>query len=288
MEEEEQQDVIWCRFCALYLPDLVGRYLDPPAVTALPDVQQIADFRCFNAYLEMLVAIQHTPYFAKYLRSRKPIALQGKLLPSVLAERLLERAPRWDRLMLQQPDNMPPYYYKSITASAVQLLSTLLTSFVKEPDQEKVVPRATRRALLPWLQKWYRRYPVHNPGPTVLGDVSMRVWAQMSEEMDITGAVKGVRKALRNWEMCALPSCDSKSNNKACAKYVRLSLLASESSGQLLFRCQTVCYVGPIVHVNVRGSLNCSILQCSPEHQKLHWKFPFGAQHKQLCHATQY
>src|SRR5580698_665226 len=103
METEEQQDIIWCRFCAFYLPGLVDRFLDPPAVTSTTDPELVVDFRCWNVYVEMMVQIQHTPYFAKYLRSSKPIAAKGKLLPRVLAERLLERAPRWDQLMLRPP-----------------------------------------------------------------------------------------------------------------------------------------------------------------------------------------
>jgi hypothetical protein len=225
MESEEQEDVIWYRFCAIYLPDLVGRYLNPPTITSITNPQHIADFKCYNAYLEMLIAVQHTPYFAKYLRSRKPVASQGKILPGVVAERLLERAPRWDRLMLEQPGHMAPFYYESIAASLLQLLNTLLASFVKEPDQEKVVPRATRRALLPWLQKWHHRYPVDNPGPTILGDASHHAYSQMSEEIDVTRAAKDVRKAFRNWEICALPTCNSKSNNKACSKYVRFFIV---------------------------------------------------------------
>jgi hypothetical protein len=223
MEDVEQHNIILCHFCAQYLPDLVAHYLDPPIMTGTP--QSVADFRYWNAYLMMLVEIRYTPYFTKYLRSGEPVALKGKLLPRVLAERMLDRAPRWDGLILRQP---APSLCVDILLASLELLSVLLASFVKEPDQEKVVPRATRRALLPWLQKWIRRYPPRNiSGHTGLGDVCLRVWAQMSEEMDFTKAVMNVRKGFQNLEICALPSCDLKSNNKACSKYVRFSSLAS-------------------------------------------------------------
>jgi hypothetical protein len=222
MEHEIQQDIVWARFCALYLPDTVARFLDPPAVTTISDPEHAVDFRCWNVYLEMLVQIQHSPYFSKYLRSSKPTAAQGKRLPSVLAERLLDRAPRWDRLMQNEPQIFAPHYHESIASSSVQLLSTLLAAFVKQRDQEAVVPRVTRDALLPWLQTWARRYSGRNASPTGLGEVCL--WAQIPKVVDITREAKTFRKAGLGWETCAMPGCGKTSDNKACAKYVLLSM----------------------------------------------------------------
>ncbi|KAJ6589004.1 hypothetical protein B0H19DRAFT_227597 [Mycena capillaripes] len=81
---EEQQDVVWSPFCALYLPATVNRLLDLPTPTdaTTPDEQQLVlDFPTSNPWHEILVCIQHIPYLAKYLRSTTPIAAPGKRLP---------------------------------------------------------------------------------------------------------------------------------------------------------------------------------------------------------------
>ncbi|KAF8576782.1 hypothetical protein K439DRAFT_603167 [Ramaria rubella] len=161
-ETEHQQEVIWARFCVLYLPGTVSRFHVPPPIDVeldshscgiKCDTRILDDHKLWNAYFQMLVQIQHSPYFAKYLRSKSPIAADGKRLPRVLAERLLERAPVWDHFMLSKASDLPEVHYEIIAGSAVQLLSTLLTVFVKEADQNTVVPRATREGLVPWLKK---------------------------------------------------------------------------------------------------------------------------------------
>jgi hypothetical protein len=219
MEDEDQQEVVWARFCALYLPDTVERYLNPPPLpsgSTDADADFITDYKTYNAYLEMLVQIQHSPYFAKYLRSRNAVAVDGKRLPGALAARVLEQSSRWDRLMLTKPRNRPELYYESAMESCLQLLSTLLAAFVKVEDQEAVVPMATRQALLPWLIKWTRRYS--NNSELLLGSVAHRVWAQLSPEVDIKDAVKQVRRTHKNWDACAMPLCSSKADNKACGR----------------------------------------------------------------------
>ena len=55
MEHEEQQDIIWGRFCALYLPATVDRYTNlPPNIGSDPFT---ASFKIHNPCSEMLVQV---------------------------------------------------------------------------------------------------------------------------------------------------------------------------------------------------------------------------------------
>jgi len=253
LESQEQQDIVWDRFCALYLPLTISRFIKLPPFTA-PNAEVVEDFPLRNAWFEMLVAVQHSPYFSKYLRSTKPIAADGKLLASALAKRLVAVAPRWDMQMRNPPTNMAPDYYTSAAGSAIQLLSLVTTTYLKEPDQDSVVPKATREQLVPWLSTWMKRY-----NNQFLGDVSKRVWISLSG--NLSPSIYGdssmqkeylrVRKLFNNALNCGVPGCENTKDLKACGK------------------CGTVRY-------------------CSTEHQRLHWTYPVGAQHKQLCHKTEY
>jgi len=248
MEPEEQQEIVWSRFCALYLPATADRYINPPAITSNKPAD-ITKFKIFSPCSEMLVQVQHNAYFAKYLRSKKPLAANGKLLSRVVAERVADLGFAWEPVLRSPSAGELQEHYISILASAVQLLSTLCTYFVKEDNQEAVVPKALRDKLKPLLKSWAQRYR-----DQFLGDVALRVWGAWSPEFDGSGlkkAAKKFRKQFLGWEECGLSECRVKSELKACGK------------------CQTVRY-------------------CTPDHQRLHWKYPFGVQHSQLCHKTEY
>ena len=171
----------------------------------------------WNTHSDMLARVQHTPYFSKYLRSNKPIAAPGKRLPSVIAERLLEVAPQLDHRMRVGTPERPTTAYQDFTATCVRLLSTLLASFVKLPDQEAVVPKATRQGLRPWLKRWNELYGPGTSHP-VFGNTISVTWSLLSLNNDIRDTAKAVRKHLINLHRCALPSCDAKGNFKACIK----------------------------------------------------------------------
>lgn len=249
MEHEQQQEIVWSRFCALYLPATVERFINLPAITSKkPD--DIAVFKILSPCSEMLVQTQHNAYFAKYLRSKHAAAANGKLLPRVVAERVAELGFAWEpRLRSPSPGEIEQHYM-SILANAVQLLSTLCTAFVKETDQEAVVPKILRDKLKPLLTTWSYRYRGQ-----FFGDVTLRVCYAWSPDLDADSGfsveIRRVRKQCLGWEECGLPGCGVRSNLKACGK------------------CQTVRY-------------------CTPEHQRLHWKHPLGPQHSQLCHKTEY
>ena len=87
-----------------------AKFLDPPS-TSFPKTETNEDLTLHNAYLEMLVATQHTPYFAKYLRSSDPRATDNTRLAPVLASRLFALAPRWDQQIFNPPSDRQPDYF---------------------------------------------------------------------------------------------------------------------------------------------------------------------------------
>lgn len=249
-QTEEQQDVVWSRFCALYLPATVDRLLQLPIPTdtsnSLNREEMLADFAINNPWHEMLVQVQHIPYFAKYLRSSNPIAAAGKRLTQILADRLADVCQRWEKYMTENPrDEEKREYYKAAAGSAIQLLSTLGTNFINEPDRNAIISRATRGRLLPFLRMWNRRYEGQ-----FLGDVSLRVTIYMSEVRQLDQDFNKVRKSHKNWDVCGLASCSIRKDLKVCAT------------------CKTVRY-------------------CSVEHQREDWRTG-NCPHKLLCHRTDY
>ena len=218
---ELQQDVIYNKFAALHLPALVNRFLEAPGLPPVFPQEMAEDFKVNNTYIEMLGAISHTPYFAKYFRSQLPSAEGGKRLMRVLAQRLIELSPSWDRKMLHPPVDREPGYYESAAGTAIQLLSTLLAAFIKEPKESPILlSREMKVALLPWLKKWEKRYL----GREFLGRVCNRTRCQLEGNAEVKKDAKDVRKALKNWMICGKPGCESTSNLKACGRSVIFSL----------------------------------------------------------------
>jgi|SRR5882762_7430288 len=79
---------------------------------------------------------------------KKNVAANGKQLPQVLAEHIAELGFAWEPELRKPSDHeLSEDHKKSIVASAMQLLSTLCTAFVKETDQETVVPKVLRDKL---------------------------------------------------------------------------------------------------------------------------------------------
>jgi len=214
MEVEAQQDIIWARFCALYLPATVDRFLDPPVPT--DETLDIAEeLKLNNAYFEMLVAIQHSPYFTKYMRSQKPIAANGKKLTQALGERLLELAPTIDRQIRNPPSNRPDGYFLGFIGNVIQLLSTLLTIFVKASDQTTVLSQETKDGLKPWISAWLRRYPRE-----FLAEPCKRTLLALDRNARFMEDARTMRRTFKNWNECGLLSCTSTANLKVCSKSV--------------------------------------------------------------------
>ncbi|KAJ7902792.1 hypothetical protein B0H14DRAFT_2667701 [Mycena olivaceomarginata] len=250
LEPEPQQDVVWSRFCALYLPATIDRLLNLPVPTDATNADErelLLDFTAHNPWHEMLVALQHIPYLAKYLRSSSPIAAAGKRLPQVLADRLAGVSIRWENKMTTiTHGEAPRQYYIAAAGNAVQLLSTLCTHFINETDRDRVVSHETQQKLLPILTVWSHRYTGQ-----FLGDVSLRMIAYMSKATKLDEEFNKVRKLYKNWDVCGLPSCSIRKNLKVCGK------------------CQTVRY-------------------CSSDHQRKDWSANGGSFHKEFCHKTEY
>ena len=177
----------------------------------------------------MLMEIKSSPYFAKYLRSSDPRAVDSKRLPSALAERLLTMASLWDKTSKKDIKGD----YEQMLVPALELLETLCMVFVKE-DIDTVVPPAMRQRLEPILSRW-----VSMGRGTPLGHLSASLSVQfnldnalllgktvesgINEKMvSVKGAYKMGRKMAGGWAECGLPTCDKRSDLKTCARLVLL------------------------------------------------------------------
>lgn len=215
MQPVERQQMIWAQFCALYLPATVDRYIDPPVIPS-KDPADIAMFRIFNPCGDLIVHLQSSPYFAKYFRSQTPLAANGKKFPRILAERIADVAFNLER-ELRNATTTPERvtHLKATLASPIQLLSTMCTTFIKETDQEAVIPTALRARLKPLMKLWSQRY-----SEEILGLVSLQVWGAWSQELSdgLAREIKKVRKKTLGWDVCGLPECNVSKDLKACSK----------------------------------------------------------------------
>ncbi|KAJ6510517.1 hypothetical protein C8R45DRAFT_1207424 [Mycena sanguinolenta] len=186
---------------AVVLIATIERFLNLPVLTDGPtnvDRQEmLLDFSVHNPWGEMLVAVQHIP---------------GKQLPQVLADRLFGVSARWNTKMTASGrttyDEEERLYYVAAAGNAVQLLSTLCTHFI---NKSAVISDDTQKKLSPILEVWAHRY-----NGQFLGDVSHRMLNYMSKVAD--SEFNKVRKLSKNWEVCALPSCNIRKNLKVCGR----------------------------------------------------------------------
>ncbi|KAF8912113.1 hypothetical protein CPB84DRAFT_755422 [Gymnopilus junonius] len=209
-----QQEFIYNKLAALYLPAMVNRFLEPSPLPTGSPADFVEDFKLNNVYIEVMGTISHTPYFAKYLNSDLPAAQGGKQLMRVVAERLVEVAPSWDPKMLNPPPGRAPGYFQMAAATSIQLLSTLLASFVEEPKDSPVhIPAELKTRLLIWLKNWKRRHSTE-----FLGRVCERTRSQLEGGKEVMTEAKFMRHMLLNLDNCGKPGCRSKSHLKVCSK----------------------------------------------------------------------
>jgi hypothetical protein len=149
------------------------------------------------------------------MRSQKPTAAGGKRLTQALGERLLEFAPTINRHIRHPPRDRPDGYFLGFIGNAVQLLSTLLTIFMKEKDQTTVLSQETRNGLKPWISDWLRRYPNE-----FLAEPCKKVLLAINQDRRFMEDARLIRKVFKNWNQCGLPSCSSTAKLKACSRYV--------------------------------------------------------------------
>ncbi|PPQ63266.1 hypothetical protein CVT24_006791 [Panaeolus cyanescens] len=218
-----EQDIVYHKFAALYLPALVINLLDPPPLPEGAPPGLIDDFKLNNCYIEILGTVSHTPYFAKFIRSKTEIAEGSKKLIRTITQRLIDVAPSWDRKMLHTPIDREEGYYQSAAGTAIQLLSTLHAAFIKEPAGSPILlTPQLKKDVLPWLRKWESRHRSE-----FLGQVCMRTRSQLLGHADMQRDARQIRRLLKNWEVCGNPGCEKNANLKACS------------------RCQTVRYCCP-------------------------------------------
>jgi len=171
-----------------------------------------------NAYLHAFTLLGHTPYLVKYCRSQEPIAKGGKDLMPVLAERLVHLAPRLEVVMTNNPDREQASFYADLAGSSVEILRDLLNIFIKEPKGSRILlPQETKQALIPCLKKWEKHFGANSVDPT-LGLMCVRTRGILEGNVFETVEANRLRKALKNWEHCGMPGCESTSKLKACAR----------------------------------------------------------------------
>lgn len=210
----KQQNIVFHKFAALYLPNLVGRFLEPPPLPSGLPAFMTNEYKLNNPYLEMISVVSHTPYFSKFLLSNDEVAEGGKKLMQTIAERLVALGQSWDHKMMHPPPDREQGYYQSAASTPIQLLSTLLVIFVKEPrDSPHLIKPDTKTALISWLRIWERRH-AHE----FLGRVSNRTLGQLRKEPQIMQDVMLMRRVLKNWDVCGMAGCNKTTDLKACSR----------------------------------------------------------------------
>ena len=189
--------------------------LNPPGTSQRFSVE---DFKLTNAYLHSFTVLGHTPYLAKYFRSRDPSAEAGNVLMPVLAERLLHLAPRLDAAITNNPDPEELLFLSSLAGSPLEILGDLLNIFIKEPiGSPLLLPQKMKEALIPCLRKWENHFGANSVDPTL--EVMCRRTRSLLEGNPIQiKAEIHLRKVLKNWEHCGNPGCGSTSNLRACGR----------------------------------------------------------------------
>jgi len=184
-------------------------------------------------------------YLAKFMVSKHPLAEGGKHLLRVMAERIVAYGPFW-----RNRDQTKPMDYDMYEGCIHKALTTLMMLVIAAKGQ--VIPEETKTKLLRWLDIWasYKSWSYMAPGDNM--QVACKSLSNVLKYAtdSLKSFVKQRRHALKCVEVCALPTCNSETNLKTCA------------------RCKTVAY-------------------CSKAHQTSHWKLA-GASHKSCCYETEY
>ena len=112
---------------------------------------------------------------------------------------------------MDRPDNRGTFDYNVEVSNIVQLLGSLCTAFIRAP-QDEVIPPDTREQLLPLLTGWAGKYR-----GKFFGTVALRL-KDILTDPTFKSDVKRMRTIMKNWEVCALPTCNATENLKACSK----------------------------------------------------------------------
>lgn len=240
--------------------------LNLPLQTDWHPTDPVEDFLLDNAWMNILGAVQHTPYFARYMRSSSPVALGGKQLPRIIAERFLILSSRLEheiaRPSLDEPGRQEQY--KHVAGNSLLLLGTVLALSRTEPSS--IIPPQIMLKLSSFLRRWKARHK-----GTFLGSVSARVHhflsARLQRPRSLQALPEGdasvpasqadsgteVVKPRKFGKPCSLPLCDVNENLRQCGRYLcfhELSLPRLADHPE--FRCKTVRYVGFLCAVTPR------------------------------------
>ncbi|TFK71899.1 hypothetical protein BDN72DRAFT_957753 [Pluteus cervinus] len=208
------RDAIFAEFGAKYLPATVNRFVEADFELPLPPTTPPAAFRLYNVYFEAMFGVLrvHPSYFAKYLRSKHPIASQGKKLARVIAERVAEMAP-----MLYEDTIIDPNYEEAL-GCVLEVLVIVLHVFA---DVQEPIPGDVNVTLLVFFQacKRSQNRDVRDNGQTL--SMLLTVGHPTSPE------ILRIHRMTRGRDKCRLPECDKSTNLRVCAG------------------CKTVCYCSP-------------------------------------------
>ncbi|TFK71876.1 hypothetical protein BDN72DRAFT_400762 [Pluteus cervinus] len=198
-------------FGSKYLPAVVDRFIEAKFELPLPPTPPPGAFH--NGYFSILSRLSHPPlnYFAKYLRSKHPIASPGKKLGRVIAERLAE-------ITQLHPDmTLAPSYAQSLFR-ILDVLAFILLIF--EGDQEPITVDV-KMTLLVLVEDC--KVSQNERLRTVSASLSNLLTTSFKHSPERRKWVMTTRGQNR----CGLPTCNITTGLKACA------------------RCLTVCYCSP-------------------------------------------
>ena len=233
MEHPLQQDVVFSRFAAVYLPALVNKYLrPPPGSTSTIWRKSIAleDLPLANAYGYMLVHLNGNPYWSRYLRqpATRPVVTE---LIETLITRLDERTNDWEA-RLNNPTKRDQEGGISIP-SMIYDFCQLTTSLLLLESEEHVYHLNRLPAvkhLMPFLSWWNDRFAqVDEESQTLDSEPSDSRRHTLSQEEDMkkqwpayqlrmvlingedeneTAALRIARSMKGGLHKCAMAGCD--------------------------------------------------------------------------------
>lgn len=161
MEHPLQQDVVFSRFAALYLPQLIEKYLHPPEPSTDPVWRKsiaVEDMQLANAYGYMLVHLNGNPYFNKFFRLPENLGKRRQLIMALL-QRLHDRTDDWEQRLNdpKKQNQSGGIAIPSMIYDFCQLTTSLLLFESEEKVYELTVQPFIKR-LMPFLQWWNDRF----------------------------------------------------------------------------------------------------------------------------------
>jgi hypothetical protein len=140
----------------------------------------------------------------------------GKRLPDVIAERLLEIAPKWNKRDLTRPSR--PHFYEGCIFCAVSTLS-----FLAIMSKVHLIADATTTKLVGWLDTWaaydsWSESIMSGTGVNNLPAACFFLSGLLKRASNFTVSVKRQRRAFKCLEVCALPTCTVDTNLKTCVR----------------------------------------------------------------------